>query len=137
MNNKQRGMSLLELMIVMAIIGILGAIVYPSYMATVVKTRKSDGISMIHKVMQAQERFFVNNLTYTLNLQSDLGFAVNANLPSEEGAYLISATACGDGIAECVNITAVAQGSQNTDEPDSIDNLGLISQGTKTSGKWP
>lgn len=136
MRTQQRGMSLIELMIVVAIISILGAVVYPSYMDSVIKTRKGDGVAMINKVMQAQERFFVNGLTYTANL-TDLGFGADSNLPSDEGAYLISAAACGGfTIAQCVNITAVAQGSQDTDEPDSVDNLGLNSQGTKT-GKWP
>lgn len=135
MKTFQRGMSLIELVIVVGIIAILGAIVYPSYMDSVVKTRKTDGIAMMTKVMQAQERFFVNSLTYTTNL-TQLGFGSAANLPSEEGYYLISAVACGDGITSCVNITAVAQGSQNTAAADTVDNLGLNSQGTKT-GKWP
>lgn len=135
MKTAQKGMSLIELVIVIGIIAILGAIVYPSYMDSVVKTRKTDGLAMINKVMQAQERFFVNNLTYTANL-TQLGFASATNLPSEEGYYLISAAACGNGITSCVNITAVAQGSQNTAAADSVDNLGLNSQGTKT-GKWP
>ncbi len=135
MKTFQRGMSLIELVIVVGIIAILGAIVYPSYMDSVVKTRKTDGIAMMTKVMQAQERFFVNSLTYTTDLRN-LGFADAANLPSEEGYYLISAAACGDGITSCVNITAVAQGSQNTAAADSVDNLGLNTQGTKT-GKWP
>jgi type IV pilus assembly protein PilE len=134
MNNRNNGMSLMELMIVVAIIGIIGAVAYPSYMATVIKTRKTDAIAMINKVMQAQERFFVNNLTYTTALKDDLGFAAD-NLPSEEGAYLISAAACGGGIDECVNITADAQGPQDTGTP-ADDNLELNSQGTK-AGKWP
>ena len=134
MKIKHKGMSLIELMIVVAIISILGAVVYPAYMDSVIKTRKGDGVAMINKVMQAQERFFVNNLTYTTDLTA-LGFA-GSSIPSDEGAYLISVAECGSGIAQCVNITAVAQGSQDTDEPDSVDNLELNSQGTKT-GKWP
>lgn len=134
MKTKQSGMSLIELMIVVAIVGILGAIVYPSYRDSIVKTRKTDGISMVNKVMQAQERFFINNLTYTVNL-TQLGFGAANNLPSEEGFYLVSAAACGGGIAQCVNITSVAQGAQSTGTP-ADDNLSLNSQGTKT-GKWP
>jgi type IV pilus assembly protein PilE len=121
-------------MIVVAIIGIIGMIAYPSYMDTVRDTRKSDGISMVNKVMQAQERFFVNNLTYTEDL-TDLGFASATNVPSEEGHYLVTAEDCDTGINVCVNITTDAQGSQDTGEP-AEDDLGLNSQGTK-SGKWP
>ena len=134
MNNKQWGMSLIELMIVVAIIAIISMVAYPSYLDHVRKTRTTDGIAMINKVMQAQERFFVNTLTYTINL-TDLGFGAANNLPSEEGSYLITAVACGGGIDECVNITADAQGPQDTGTP-ADDNLSLNSQGTKT-GKWP
>lgn len=130
MNNKQRGMTLIELMIVIAIVAIIGMVAFPSYLASIKKTRTTDGVAMIHKVMQAQERFFVNTLSYTADLTA-LGFGAANNLPSEEGFYLVSAVACGGDIAVCVNITAVAQGAQDTE-----GNLSLNNQGTKT-GKWP
>ena len=131
---KQQGMSLIELMIVIAIIGIISAVAYPSYQEHMIKTRKSDGLAIINKVMQAQERFFVNNLTYTANLTL-LGFPSATNVPSEKGYYLVSAAACAGGLTACVNITTVAQGTQNTGIP-AEDNLGQDSLGTKT-GKWP
>jgi type IV pilus assembly protein PilE len=134
MKKYQRGMSLIELMIVVAIIGILVAIAYPSYRVHVIKTRKTDAIALINKVIQAQERYFVNNLTYIIDL-TQLGFASANDLPSDGGHYLISAEACGDGIATCVNITTDAQGSQDTNTP-ADDDLALNSQGTK-AGKWP
>lgn len=134
MKQHQKGMSLLELIIVVAIIGILGMVAYPSYLDSVRETRKTDGISMINKVMQAQERFFVNNLTYTEDL-TDLGFASADNVSSEEGHYLVSAEDCDAGINVCVNITTDAQGSQDTGTP-AEDDLELNSQGTK-AGKWP
>ncbi|PCI17530.1 MAG: pilus assembly protein PilE [Piscirickettsiaceae bacterium] len=133
MKKHQKGFSLIELMIVVAIIGLLGMVAYPSYMESVRKSRISDGVAMINKIMQAQERFFVNNLTYTADL-TDLGFANANNLPSEEGHYLVTAAACGN-IAVCVNIITDAQGAQDTGTP-ADDNIGLNSQGAK-SGKWP
>ena len=134
MRIKHLGMSLIELMIVIAIIGIISAVAYPSYQRHMIKTKKSDGLAMINKVIQAQERFFVNNLTYTVDL-TRLGFAAASNVASEKGYYLVTATACGDGIAACVNITTDAQGGQDTGTPVD-DNLSLNSQGTR-GGKWP
>jgi len=134
MINTEKGMTLIELIIVVLVISLIAMVAYPSYLESVRKTRKTDGISMINKVMQAQERFFVNNLTYTADL-TNLGFPNATNLPSEKGFYLVSAAACGGGITECVNITTTAQGSQNSGTP-ADDNLQLNSQGAK-SGKWP
>lgn len=130
---KQRieGFSLIELMIVVAIIALLAMVAYPSYMETVRETRRTEGIALINKVMQAQERHFINNLTYTTDL-TDLGMAVATNLPSENGHYQISAAACAGGlpIDECINVVATAQGSQAVE-----GNLGLTSRGEKT-GSW-
>lgn len=134
MKIKQWGFSLIEIMIVMAIIGILFVVAYPSYQQHAIETRKADGLSIISKVMQAQETFYINNLTYTINL-TQLGFANANNLPSDEGYYLVTAAPCAGNIAICVNIVATAQGAQITGTP-ADDNLGLNSRGVKT-GKWP
>ncbi len=134
MKLKQTGITLIELMIVVAIIAILGMVAYPSYMDSVRETRKSDGIAMINKVRQAQNRFFMNNLTYTTDL-TDLGFSASSNVPSEKGYYKVSAEACDGGISQCGNITADAQGSQDTGTP-ADDDLELNSRDA-TSGKWP
>ena len=134
MRTKQSGITLIELLIVIVVIGVLAAVAYPSYQEQVRKTKKTDGIAMINKVMQAQERFFMNNLTYTNDLQL-LGFSAANNVPSDKGHYLVSAAACAGDIAACVNITTDAQGAQDTGDDDE-DNLSLNSQGVK-SDNWP
>lgn len=134
MRTKQSGITLIELMIVVAIIGIIAAVGYPSYQEQVRKTKKSDAMAMINKVMQAQERYFINNLTYTADLTL-LGFAAASNVSSEKGYYLVSAAACAGDLTACINITTDAQGAQDTGDA-AEDNLSLNSQGVK-SDNWP
>lgn len=117
-------------MVVVAIIGILAGIALPQYQGYVVKGKRSDGTQMLTRVMAAQERYFNNEITYTVDL-TDLGLASANSLPSSEGHYQITATACGAGIDECVLLTAVAQGSQAAD-----GDLTLNSRGA-TTGNWP
>lgn len=129
-HDRQRAFSLIELMIVVAIIALLAMVAYPSYMESVRETRRTEGMAMVNKVMQAQERFFMNNLTYTTNL-ADLGFSVSSDLPTENGHYQVNAGQCGtDALTECVEIVATAQGSQVAD-----GNLSYNSRGEKT-GNW-
>ena len=127
--DQSKGFSLIELMVVVAIVGILASIVVPSYQEYMRDSRRSDGISLINQVMQAQERFFLNNMTYTTDL-TDLDFASAGSLASEKGFYNVSASACAGGIAECVNITAVAQGVQV-----AAGDLSLSTQNAQT-GDW-
>ena len=126
---KDRGFTLIELMIVVAIIGIISSIAYPSYTGYVIESRRADGMALINQIMQAQERFYTNSYTYSVDL-TDLGYGSAAAVDSEGSHYKVTATACDTGIAACVLLTATPQGVQASDGP-----LSLNSQGAKT-GNW-
>lgn len=114
---KQTGFTLMELMIVVAIVGILAAVAYPAYQDQAMKTRRSEGTSELTRIMDMQERFYANQFppTYTADLSTDLGLTDadgadngDENITTESGNYLISAAGCGGGIASCVILTATA-----------------------------
>lgn len=127
---RQQGFTLIEIMIAVAIIGILAAIAIPSYNNSRLKGNRSDGLAILNEVMQAQERFAAANGTYTTNMTA-MGYV--ANQPSDKGYYQVSAATCGAGIniAVCVNLTARAQGTQRDDDNGNNGDLSLNSRGTK------
>jgi type IV pilus assembly protein PilE len=58
------GFSLMELMIVVAIVGILGSIAYPSYLNQVTKSRRTDAQAVLMEAAQFMERFYTENNRY-------------------------------------------------------------------------
>lgn len=61
---RSRGFTLIELMIVVAVIAILAAIAYPSYREHVIKTRRVLAATCLQTQAQFMERYYTTNLTY-------------------------------------------------------------------------
>lgn len=59
-----KGFTLIELMIVMVIIGILGAIAYPAYSNHLQKSRRVDAQAALLELAQYMERYYTTNGTY-------------------------------------------------------------------------
>ena len=129
------GFSLIELMVVLAIVSILAAISYPSYLRYVQRARRPDAAAAMALIQARQEIFFStnNNNTYTTNL-ANLGFPGGQ---TDDGLYTLSVTTCAGGaIATCylISAVAVATGSQATDRQGTVpcSTLTLSSRNVKT-----
>lgn len=66
------GFTLIELMIVVAIIGILAAVAYPAYTDSVLKGRRAQGRAAVAQLLQQQERYITQRNCY-------LGFTTNSS----------------------------------------------------------
>ena len=62
-----RGFTLIELMITVAVVGILAAIAYPSYQEQVRKSRRADAKSVLLQAAQWMERYYTENNRYDQN----------------------------------------------------------------------
>lgn len=80
---KSQGFTLIELMIAIAIIGILAAVVYPSYQSSIRKSRRADAKAALSELANLQEDFFVKRNGYA-TLFNELGNFPSFNESNED-----------------------------------------------------
>ena len=119
--NKQKGLTLIELMVVVAIIAIIASIAYPSFLEQMRKTRRSDAHAHLLDIAARQERFYTEFGRYTATI-GNLGVAAS----SPEGFYTAALAVANAG--QTFSATANAQAAQTGDK---CGNLSTTQAGTK------
>jgi len=96
----RNGFTLIELMIVVAIVGVLAAIAYPSYQQNVMKSRRADAKNALVTAAQALERLYTESSTssYSGANLSGLNCSSSTCNVSPEGFYTITFASTGTAI---------------------------------------
>jgi type IV pilus assembly protein PilE len=89
-----RGLTLVEITVVLAVVGIVAAMAWPSHLAQLQRARRLDATSALTRLQFVQERHRSAQGHYAANL-AELGPA--ALVRSAEGLYDLSARSAGDG----------------------------------------
>lgn len=118
---KSPGFTMIELLVSIAILGILAMVAWPSYQDSVRKTRRADAMAAALAIQVAQEKFRGNCAFYAQNLGAgdvcgaNAGAStVNASTTSNEGFYTMSIEA-GTAGGNAYTVVATATGEQAAD----------------------
>lgn len=132
--SRHPGFTLIEMMIVLAMLAILSAVAYPSYVDAMRKGRRSEARAALAELMQQQERHMTQAGRYLKTALGDASapFKTYSGDRRDGASYLLGAGECGDGsgstlaLTECVRVYATPQ------QPDpAVGTLWIESTGYK------
>jgi len=119
-----RGVTLMELMIVVVIIGVLTAIAFPNYQEFAARAKRTEAKAILLEIAANQERFYLNaNRFGTL---TELGYA--DPLTTDSGYYTVTIP-----VNDANSFTASAAYNRTGNELSRCSDLTIDSLGNKTS----
>jgi type IV pilus assembly protein PilE len=143
MRSRERGVTLLELMAVVVIIGILASIAIPSYRTYLLRAQRTDATAALLRTAAAQEKWYLQNNTYasddllaktppdglgiaaTEHGYYDLAITKEDNLTVD---FVVTATAKDDGAqardTQCVTFTIDQAGTRKAFDKGNADTTG-------------
>lgn len=123
-NSKQAGYSLMELMVTVAIVTVVTSIALPSYRNHVTRSHRGDAMTALLRVASAQEKFYLQNNTYTTSL-ADL------NIAGTQYDYYTLTIPTGD--VNTFRVVATTRSGGPQDGDDTCTQFSIDSAGTRAA----
>jgi type IV pilus assembly protein PilE len=126
MRARMRGITLIELMIVVVVVSILVSIAYPNYQEFTARAKRNEARATLLRLATNQERFYLNNNTFTTDM-TQIGFS-SSPFTTETGYYVVAVTS-----ATPSNFSATATYQRGGSEANKCLTFTIDGRGQKTS----
>ena len=127
LQSKQRGFTLIELMVVVIIVAVLAAIALPAYQNQVIRGHRAAAKSAMLDIANRQEQFLLANRKYAGDV-TELGYALPTDVSSNYQVPVITVTNSG---LPYFKITLNPYGNQASDGSLELDSAGVRSPAAK------
>jgi type IV pilus assembly protein PilE len=131
--NPQAGFTLIELMIVVAIIGIIAAIAFPSYQNQIEQTRRTTAQSELLELTQWMERRYSNGFDYRDGGNNP---ALPFNQSPQNGTAFYNLSFAGNVARDAFTLQAVPTGGQANDDCGTLTLDEQGNSGAAQAGCW-
>lgn len=125
----QAGFTLIELMVVVAIVAVLASVAIPSFMDSTRKSRRADAVFALQQIQMEQEKLRANCTTYAANLTGERGCGVlGYPATTPEGYYVLSID---ESSVTRTSFTVIATAKQGTSQ---VNDTGCTTLTLQVSG---
>ena len=132
-NSRQRGVTLIELIVVMMIVGILAAIAIPSYRAYVIRSQRADAKDALLALATQQEKFYLQCNSYATGIAAANncgGGNLQGAAASKNGWYNLAIVAAN---ATSYTVTASAAAGGNQFQDTACRTFSVTDRGIRTA----
>jgi len=142
MRNRQRGVTLIELLTVVVVVAILASVAIPSYRRYLIRAQRSDATTMLLRVATAEEKRYLQLGAYTSNLATTPPSGLGLSTRSDQGFYDLDVTLTSTGFtARARPVTGGGQASDTNCASFTVTETGTrkaLSSGSvdKTAECW-
>lgn len=138
---RMRGVTLIELMIVIAVVALLASLAVPSYREYVLRTNRMEAVNMLLDVAACQERGYIKFNQYattrclTPNTTENGNYVITMTTTNTNQNYALTATPQGAQANDsCVNLTLTDQGQRGSSATADAAKIADCWRGKKISG---
>jgi type IV pilus assembly protein PilE len=113
---RHAGVTLLEMLIALAVVGILAAIALPAYQRHVQRVNRGEAMVALYGMLAAQERFHLRHGTYAADVTAAPPAGLGIDGTSEGRRYSLAVSLSADGQSFIATATPTREGGQASDD---------------------